>query len=403
MTEVHSHVGAVRSINDEAYVCTQRGETGYALFGPYVDFAPGSYVVTFEFLNPERDARWHGVVRHLREGIAAFVEVACDAGRIILAKSAVSSVRLSVAKRTSIDLHFTIDRRRNLEFRVYATGGAAVVVGCDRKVSVLSGLGPIPPPELARQGQEHDEVFEAHVGSFRMLYNLGAEIVPSKSGTLVNHWGVKFVVRHAEDFQLIDEIFIGNAYNFASVPAVAVIDIGMNIGLASLYFASRASVKAVHSFEPYPAPFARAIENFDLNPELKKKVRPHNFGIGGKTETLDVLCNPAGTVAKSVRGDAEGQTQRILVREAGDVFAEIIRQAESEGLAVVVKMDCEGSEFPIFENLAAHGSLKEFEFLWSSGINGGRSTNPRTIWSAIFSQADSTFLIRRTVSIPTPE
>jgi hypothetical protein len=105
---LYSEVGSVRSIEGKEYVCTERGDTGYALFGPYMRFAPGSYIVTFEFLTETDSCQ-----NISRKQVCCTVDVAADSGNMILAKSEISSDRLSaqsndrrVVRLVAIQIHF---------------------------------------------------------------------------------------------------------------------------------------------------------------------------------------------------------------------------------------------------------------------------------------------------------
>ena len=85
-----------------------------------------------------------------------------------------------------------------------------------------------------------------------------------------------------------------------------VIDIGMNVGIASLFFATLPHVEKVYAFEPFKAPYLRAMDNFKLNPALSAKIQAYNFGLSNKFEELDVLAEELRTIGTSVRGVAPG-------------------------------------------------------------------------------------------------
>ncbi len=62
--------------------------------------------------------------------------------------------------------------------------------------------------------------------------------------------GVKVYARELDDLHCLNEIFVSNIYNIAIPHDACVIDIGMNIALATLFFAKTNNVKEIHSFEP---------------------------------------------------------------------------------------------------------------------------------------------------------
>jgi FkbM family methyltransferase len=208
------------------------------------------------------------------------------------------------------------------------------------------------------------------------LYNNGARITPTAEGTIIDYLGVSIAVKNVEDFQIIREIFQRNSYNFNLSGDVCVVDIGMNVGLASLYFAGLSSVRRVYSFEPFEAPFRRALENFSLNPERQAKIRPCHFGLGGKSQELSVLYDETSTLACSLRGRETGDKTTVSILNASEALAKIIKETKPQGFQIVVKMDCEGSEFDILERLDTDGLLPEIRILmmeWHKWWSPGRT------------------------------
>jgi len=162
---------------------------------------------------------------------------------------------------------------------------------------------------------------------------------------------VKCLFKNKGDLNVFDDIFCANNYNFRMTGSCCVIDIGMNVGLASLYFARMPTVQVVHSFEPFTCPFNRALENFALNPDIGVKIKPNHFGLSGTNEVLEVSFSEDPTIGASIRGGAGPATDKITVRDASATLRPIIEEAERNKQLVVIKMDCEGSEFAIVEAL----------------------------------------------------
>ncbi|HLY28259.1 MAG TPA: hypothetical protein VKQ72_18070, partial [Aggregatilineales bacterium] len=63
--------------------------------------------------------------------------------------------------------------------------------------------------------------------------------------------GVKFLVEDIWDIGTIKEIFADHVYNFVIGEPLVVLDIGMNIGVASLFFAANPNVQTVYGYEPF--------------------------------------------------------------------------------------------------------------------------------------------------------
>jgi hypothetical protein len=64
------------------------------------------------------------------------------------------------------------------------------------------------------------------------------------------------------------------------------------------------------------------------------------------------------------------------LKSAAQVFAKIIEDAKAKHLDIVAKIDCEGSEFAVFEALETAGLLSEvsvFMVEWHRGFNKSHS------------------------------
>lgn len=179
-----------------------------------------------------------------------------------------------------------------------------------------------------------------------------------------------------EDIWILHEIFVVGIYNLIDTVAatrhVVVWDIGMNVGLASLYFAARPQVVAVIGNEPIARTYRAALDRLQLNPAGARKITALNYGVGGsnRTELVDYcdafrgsvgLYGLVGDVARRqiVLGIDEATTtiskEELPMRAAPDVL-NAIRSAHP-GLAVVAKIDCEGAEYEILAALAQSGQL----------------------------------------------
>lgn len=191
-----------------------------------------------------------------------------------------------------------------------------------------------------------------------------------KGELTVNVGGIQVVIKCEQDLEIIKEVFIQGVYNFIFDQPLAVIDIGMNTGWVSLYFATQANVKAVYSFEPFKATYEEAVNNFSLNPELSKKIHPFHYGIGGKDETVKVEYNYELKASIGVDGipenmknksDASLITEEIVLKSASDVMKPIFDQHSD--IDFMGKIDCEGSEYAIFESLDSANLLSRFKII----------------------------------------
>ena len=86
-------------------------------------------------------------------------------------------------------------------------------------------------------------------------------------------------------------------------------------------------------------------------PTSRQKSDPIILACPERTRFLEVSCSEDSTIGASIRGGTGPATDKITVREASATLRPIIEDAERNKQLVVIKMDCEGSEFAIMEGL----------------------------------------------------
>ncbi|MFC1677247.1 FkbM family methyltransferase [Planctomycetota bacterium] len=168
--------------------------------------------------------------------------------------------------------------------------------------------------------------------------------------------GVHFDISHKADhpLYLIKEVFVKSEYNLNLGEDSILIDIGMNRGAASLLFASDANIKKVYSYEPFKPTYEFAIRNIELNPELNKKIDASNCGLGKEDKTLELpyIINATGGMSTThdvCKDQKNTKTETVVVKDAAKEFVRILD--ENKNRHIIVKCDCEGAEFEIFERL----------------------------------------------------
>jgi FkbM family methyltransferase len=169
--------------------------------------------------------------------------------------------------------------------------------------------------------------------------------------------GIHLQVGSVSNMFTVYEIFLEKLYDLSTPSASNVIlDIGMNVGYASLFFASSRQTSHVYSFEPFPGTFKEAVDNISLNQDLKKRITPYNFGISNRNEVVEVPMMESGSAVASTsnlfieNGKLEsGQNIRVEVRNITDVLKEIIQRHAQE--QIFLKVDCEGEEYAIMREI----------------------------------------------------
>lgn len=167
---------------------------------------------------------------------------------------------------------------------------------------------------------------------------------------------------------LLYEIFAQQVYVFDFENPSIVIDIGANVGVSALYFAQQPAVKKVFSFEPFPETAAAAHENIDLNPALKSKIHLENFGLSDQEQTLTIDYSFKASQLASIKKGKQIQTNSpdlkptaILIKKTSEVLIPIFNESEVE--KKVLKIDTEGSEYEIIENLNKSDLLKKIDYI----------------------------------------
>lgn len=347
-------LGAAQQVDGRTCIVTG-GKAGHAVYGPYEMLEPGRYVVTFH-LSPA------GTPPGRQDSLCAVLDVAADIGQTILATKRILQSQFADG-RDAFTVEFSLPRASRVEYRVWVSGHVPLVVEehC-RAVPVPTGaedVHALAAEALFPHADEHAPAFfRENLAMFRGLYEQGMRVALSADGVVLTVGGVSLYVRSRDDLTFVGEVFHQHAYNLKAGRPVAVIDVGMNIGLTSLMLAGKPEVAAIHAFEPFANTFDRAMDNLRLNPTLAAKIVAHPFGLSDKDWD--------GTLAVASGGDSGsrstitvpgGQPVHLVLKDAGRTLRPLVERAETDGLAVVVKLDCEGSEFPILRSLDEAGLI----------------------------------------------
>src|SRR5690606_30090481 len=106
--------------------------------------------------------------------------------------------------------------------------------------------------------------------------------------------GVLIPVTTNEELFILNEIWVNGCYNVipqTNKPLV-VIDVGMNVGYASLFFSSQPFVSKVYAFEPFQPTYEQGLVNLGYNADLLPKIQTHNFGLSRAHTVLEVDYSP---------------------------------------------------------------------------------------------------------------
>jgi FkbM family methyltransferase len=173
--------------------------------------------------------------------------------------------------------------------------------------------------------------------------------------------GLNIRIETEEEFFIINEVFIENVYKIESNDDYIVCDIGMNVGITSLYFSQFENIKLIYGFEPLKPTFECAAHNFSLNKEHIAKIVPYNYGLSNADKTLLINYDPNNKGNVGIKNmhrilKEESSKEKIELKDASKALLEIISSHPSEKF--LVKIDCEGSEYDIIENFESEAILR---------------------------------------------
>jgi len=189
-------------------------------------------------------------------------------------------------------------------------------------------------------------------------YHLCFKIVEENEDNLIIGLNdFKFQVESVEDIFIISEVFIDKDYNFLNSEEVVLIDIGLNIGISSIFFSQKNNVKQIYAYEPVSYTYNIASKNIKLN--NIEKIKTFNFGLGdsNRKEKFYFNQNFKGNVgirknnSYDINKLADNKKKEIEVdiKDVGEIFVSI--EKRHNDLKIIMKIDCEGGEYEIINRL----------------------------------------------------
>jgi FkbM family methyltransferase len=154
-------------------------------------------------------------------------------------------------------------------------------------------------------------------------------------------------------FYVFKEIFMEDFYEtdklLPHVPVDAtIVDIGANVGFFSFLMAAKRKDARIYSYEPMENNLRLFLSNLERNPGIKNSIKAEQKAItGSEVKSIKLFFDDvhSNTVISSVYEDFSKDNTRSIDIEAMSL-AEIIRTNNLKVIDVL-KLDCEGSEYPI--------------------------------------------------------
>lgn len=206
------------------------------------------------------------------------------------------------------------------------------------------------------------------------IFNLEKEykdlsILENERSLIIKFGGLIFEIESTEEFLILTEIFLDKEYNFICNSPCIVIDIGANIGIASIFFSQKQYVQKIYSFEPIIDTYRIAEKNLNIN-NITKVEGFYNFGLGGSNRVEKFIFNKCSKGNSGIRGSLSPSYNRkkvgdevrtVQINKASEILKPIIE--ENKDLRIVIKMDCEGAEYEIIENLSKENLLQKIDII----------------------------------------
>jgi FkbM family methyltransferase len=298
------------------------------------------------------------VLKRIRGDVAcAEIDVVVGNDTVRIARRSILPSELGIAP-TRFVLPFELSAAGRLQFRVAVTGAVPLLVAENRPITKLENVGVDPETALDAvrfpdpAAPDAPAFLKEHQATLRQLSDHGILVRVVNGEVVLSVDGFSFLGRVPDDIFFVGEIFLENTYNLDMPDDTCVIDVGMNSGLVTLSMARRDAVKEVHSFEPFPETMARARANIAINPAIAGKISTYQVGLSNADEDRTfMVADATNSGAATIRETGSGIPVPLSIRDTAGMVAPIIDAALAKGRRIVMKIDCEGSEFEIFDSL----------------------------------------------------
>jgi FkbM family methyltransferase len=214
-----------------------------------------------------------------------------------------------------------------------------------------------------------------HAGLARHLLRMRAKHLLGKMSPRLESrtetlWGRKFeCFNHFDLMCTFEVLFLADDYRFhPASPRPRILDCGSNIGLSLLYFKRRFPQAEITAFEPDPVTFALLRRNVLRN--KLSGIALHNLALGsvpGPREFFHDPENPGSVCMSFIPQRVVPASEQVQVARLSDFV---------EGEFDFLKLDVEGAELEVIEDLAARGKLcliREMVVEIHPGLSNGSS------------------------------
>jgi hypothetical protein len=155
----------------------------------------------------------------------------------------------------------------------------------------------------------------------------------------------------AKDILTLKELLVDGIYNIQFSHPTVLLDIRMDVGLTSIFFASHPNVVVV-GYEPCNKQYSQALHNISLNPELSNNICTFRSDIGDVKFKSIAMYHPKkiGPVEQSKDQAYHGrgpkfEYEEVEIQDVSEILDSIV--ANYPGRDVIVKIDYNDSDYYI--------------------------------------------------------
>lgn len=237
----------------------------------------------------------------------------------------------------------------------------------------------------------HDWFLAGYHHALALAHEAGVRFVRRGQGDLVAEVGsLRAFVETEEELFILAEIFVDGIYNLQSDRPRLILDVGMNVGFAALFFAAHGDTRVV-GYEPFQATYEKASKNIALNPDLAARITTVNAALGGATTRRKAFYFPTQRghsgffLPSATNGTAvDVEAHEVRVESATDAVAKVL--TAFPGRSLYAKIDCEGAEYEILNSISRSGTLGKLSGLIMEWHPHGGATTPQELFTLLRSE-----------------
>lgn len=200
-------------------------------------------------------------------------------------------------------------------------------------------------------GKREQFLLEGYHAALRLVDQLSARFYNDEGELFIDVAGLRVFIGSAKEILRLKELLVDGIYNMLPSRPTVVLDIGMNVGLSSLCFASQPGVVVV-GFEPCETQYDQALRNISLNPKISDRIRTFKVGIGDSKFKSIAVHPPERTSRPGLLAPSSDygvgprfEYEEIEIEDVANILNSIV--ADYPGRDVVVKIDFESSGYHI--------------------------------------------------------